>query len=165
VSLHLRSTLITLKRSLLFPGTLIHEFSHLLFCTHFNVNIKRTNWTVLNGNELIYSSITDARHVTWIAYAPLFANPAIALILFAVALTISQSSAILALFVLWVAASTLSTAVPSTVDVLSVIDTHKETTLVTAMTKTLLPLFIYWEKGLDFVVFLAVYLTLGSVLI
>tara|TARA_Y100001968_G_scaffold332199_1_gene389477 strand:- start:1512 stop:2039 length:528 start_codon:yes stop_codon:yes gene_type:complete len=103
-----------------FPGVVVHEFSHQIFCRLFNIEVHEVCYFRL-GNPAGYVTHEPSKkwtHNVLIAAGPFFINSAIAALLaFPVVLkidfnTVSFSGAIL----LWLAISIGMHAIPSTGD-------------------------------------------------
>lgn len=144
-------TTLKAKRLLFIHGFFAHELAHLLMCKRFNVYVSNRSWSLFDGNEVVYESVQEARHVSWISYAPLLLNLPLGMVLFGLLLSVSVST-VVGVLSAWLIGGLLVTSVPSRMDAEMLLNAHDETTLLTAVTDSLLLLFEYWYIGIDVLV-------------
>jgi hypothetical protein len=126
-------------------GYFTHELGHILFCRYFNGYVRKVNWSVLDGHEVMYDSV-EPNEITWISYAPLFLNLVLAILVSFTAHYLPLS------LVVWIVVGLLATSIPSPRDLDEVVIHHREPTLVTNLSERVLPYVRKWHIGYNFAI-------------
>lgn len=110
---------------LTFPGVIIHELSHLIFCYIFKIKVYQVKFFTLK--HVNFDKLFSASPVGWVIHekpkkfiqsffisiGPFIINSFLAIIFFAIAIKISNLSTFGYYFVLWIATSIAVNSFPS----------------------------------------------------